>query len=67
MTNCSLELFKSELDEVLELLPDEPLVPGYTSRRNHATNSSIDVTQSQTAYPYIGEIKSLGGGPKGGP
>ena len=48
MTNCSLELFKTELDRFLELLPDEPLIPGYTSGRNHTTNSLIDVTQSQT-------------------
>ena len=55
MTNCGLELLKSELDRFLELLPDEPLVPGYTSRRNHTTNSLIDVTLSQTAHPYIGD------------
>ena len=66
MTNCGLEIFKSELDRFLELLPDEPLVPSYTSRRNHAINSLIDVTQSQTAHPYIGEIKSLGKGQNGG-
>ena len=66
LTNCGLELFKSELDRFLELLPDEPLVPGYTSRRNLATNSLIDVTLSQTAHSYIGEIKSLGRGSNGG-
>ena len=58
MTNCGLELFKSELNRFLELLPDEPLVPGYTSRRNHASNSLINVNLSQTAHPYVGEIKS---------
>ena len=27
MTNCGLELFKSELDRFPELLPDEPSYP----------------------------------------
>ena len=67
MTNCGLELFKSELDRVLDLLPDEPLVHGYNSSKNHATNSLIDVTRSQTAHPYIGEIKSLSRGANNGP
>ena len=67
MTNCGLELFESELDGFLELLPDEPLVPGHTSWINHATNSLIDVSLSQTAHPYIVEIKSLGRGANGGP
>ena len=53
MTNCGLELSKSEFDRFLEVLPDEPLVHGYTSRRNDATNILIDVTQSQTAHPYL--------------
>ena len=67
MTNCGLELFKSELDRFLELLPDEPLVPGYTSRRNHTTNSLLEVTQFQTAHPYIEGIKSLDRGANCGP
>ena len=67
MTNCGLELFKSELDRFLELIPDAPLVPGYTSRRNHVANNLIEVTLSQTAHPYIGKIKSLDTGANGGP
>ena len=37
-TNCSILEFKAKLDDYISQIPDEPVVPGYSS--NHSTNSN---------------------------
>ena len=41
--NCGVNDFKKELDKVLEKIPDEPLLPGYTMMRRRETNSVFDM------------------------
>ena len=41
-TNCDLNIFKSRLDRFLRNVPDQPLIPGYTSYRLCDTNSLLD-------------------------
>ena len=41
-SKCTLDSFKKRLDKYLSTLPDEPLVPGYTTFRTIDSNSIID-------------------------
>ena len=45
ITNCDLNHFKRQLDGWLSLVPDEPLVPGYTSYRRADSNSITDMAK----------------------
>ena len=42
ITKCDINNFKSQLDRYLRKVPDQPLIPGYTSYRMCETNSLID-------------------------
>ena len=42
LTGVSTDEFKSKLDKFLTLVPDEPLIPGYTKYRSVDSNSIID-------------------------
>ena len=41
ISGCSLEVFKSRLDEYLHAVPDEPLIDGYTQFRRAESNSIL--------------------------
>ena len=44
ITDCSIGIFKSELDRFLRQIPDEPLIPGYiNSSLTYGSNSLIDI------------------------
>ena len=43
MSGQPISVFKSNLDHLLRLLPDEPLVLGYTAMRSTETNSVLDL------------------------
>ena len=42
ITGCNVETFKAGLDRYLTLVPDEPLIPGYTRYRGSSSNSLVD-------------------------
>ena len=42
-SNCSVDDFKKELDQVLLKIPDGPQIRGYTATRRRETNSVIDM------------------------
>ena len=42
ITDCNMETFKPGLDRYLTLVPDEPLIPGYTCYRGSSSNSLLD-------------------------
>ena len=42
VTGCNVETFKAGLDRYLMLVPDEPLIPGYTCYRGSTPNSLLD-------------------------
>ncbi len=42
MAGQSIDMFKRNLDKFLRLVPDEPLVPGYTAMRKTDSNSLLD-------------------------
>ena len=39
----TIDIFKSKLDRFLRLVPDEPLIPGYTAMRRGESNSLLDL------------------------
>ena len=41
-TNCEKTVFKARLDHYLKQVPDQPLIPGYTSYRQCESNSLIE-------------------------
>ena len=41
ITGCNVETFKARLDKYLALVPDEPLIPGYTRYRSSNSNSLL--------------------------
>ena len=43
MSGQSIDVFKRNLDNFLRLVPDEPLVPGYTAMRKTDSNSLLDL------------------------
>ena len=43
ITGCNVETFKTGLDKYLTLVPDEPLIPGYTRYRGKSSNSLLDI------------------------
>ena len=43
LTSCSLNVFKSSLDKVLTVIPDEPILPGNTHLRRADTNSIVNM------------------------
>ena len=43
MSGKSVDVFKRNLDNFLRLVPDEPLVPGYTAMRSADSNSLLDM------------------------
>ena len=45
LTGVSVDMFKSKLDKFLLLLPDEPLIPGYTMYRKVDSNSILAWTE----------------------
>ena len=49
LTECSVEDFKTELDQFLASIPDQPLLPGLTQFRRIDSNSIIDWVHS----PYL--------------
>ena len=60
LTGCSTDIFKSNLDKFLSLIPDEPLVVGYTQFRRSDSNSILDMiycinpdTMLRSSYTYI--------------
>ena len=55
ITNCDLNLFKSQLDRFLRKLPDQPLIPGYTAYRQCETNSVIDWLGNAHMQVYLEE------------
>lgn len=53
ITGVSLEKFKSELDNFLTTVPDEPLIPGYTAMQRANSNSLIDMVGFGSPAPRI--------------
>ena len=45
-TKCDTNLFKAQLDEYPEQVPDQPLIPGCTAYRRCESNSLIDWTRN---------------------
>ena len=45
ITDCDVDTFKTQLDRYLALVPDEPLIPGYTRYRSSHSNSLLDRPQ----------------------
>ena len=45
ITNVDVNTFKARLDGYLALVPDEPLIPGYTRYRGSNSNSLLDMHQ----------------------
>ena len=45
MTNVPVASFKKILDDYLANVPDEPLIPGYTARKQANTNSLLDMSK----------------------
>ena len=43
MSGQSVSVFKRNLDRFLRLVPDEPLIPGYTAMRRADSNSLLDL------------------------
>ena len=43
MSGQSIDVFKRNLDNFLRLIPDEPLIPGYTGMRSTDSNSLLDM------------------------
>ena len=43
VTNCSVEMFKTQLDKYLQTVPDEPHITGMTMYRRAESNSIIDM------------------------
>ena len=43
LSGKSVDVFKRNLDNFLRLVPDEPLVPGYTAMRSSDSNSLLDM------------------------
>ena len=41
LNNCSVDIFKRALDRFLTIVPDEPLIPGYTAMRRADSNSLL--------------------------
>ena len=50
LTNLSVDCFKKRLDKYLQLIPDEPQIPGYTAQRRAESNSLLDMTRLATAH-----------------
>ena len=42
-TNCNVDSFKSQLDDFLKSVPDEPQIPGMTRYRRADSNSIVDM------------------------
>ena len=42
ITGCNVETFKARLDRYLTLVPDKPLIPGYTHYRGRSSNSLLE-------------------------
>ena len=51
ITDCDVVSFKRQLDAFLKTVPDQPLVPGYTSRKQFTSNSIIDVVREIRRLP----------------
>ena len=43
INSCPVEVFKRALDKFLSVVPDEPLIPGYTAMRRTNSNSLLDM------------------------
>ena len=43
LTNCPVSEFKANLDRFLKLIPDQPIVPGYTMNNQFRSNSLLDL------------------------
>ena len=41
ITKCDKDVFKAQLDHYLKIVPDQPLIPGYTAYRQCDSNSII--------------------------
>lgn len=50
LTNIDVDSFKRRLDKYLQLIPDEPQIPGYTAQRRAESNSLLDMTRLATAH-----------------
>ena len=65
LTNCSVTVFKGQLDRFLSSLPDQPLIPSMTAYRQCESNSVIDWINHQrrltksTLRPLLGQEDSL--------
>ena len=54
-TGCdTVDKFKSHLDSYLKLVPDQPLIPGYTAYRTCETNSLISWSNAQAVETHFG-------------
>ena len=52
MSNQPINVFKSNLDRLLRLVPDKPLVPGYTAMRSIESNSLLDLKGAISDIPF---------------
>ena len=59
LTKCSIEEFKSKLDEYLACIPDEPKLPGYTP-------SGTDLFSGQPSNCLVDQIRNYNQNKKGG-
>ena len=59
MSGCSTERFKGELDHYLEIIPDEPLIPGLTQYRRCDSNSVIDWAKSPYLHQQNNQLQEI--------
>ena len=52
MSGVSVDVFKRNLDTFLRLVPDEPLIPGYTAMRKTDSNSLLDMQSITSNIPF---------------
>jgi hypothetical protein len=52
ITNCTKDKFKSKLDKYLEIVPDQPLIPGYVQYRQAESNSIPDMNKLNCIGPH---------------
>ena len=52
MSGQSIDVFKRNLDNFLRLIPDEPLIPGYTGMRSTDSNSLLDMQSITKNIPF---------------